>query len=113
MIGDLRLAKKLYKQAIRRCECPKGAYQQLCSIYLNEATAELKGESVEDSSDDEPKCGVPIQNATIRSYLPAIQRLIEKIKNLDDAYGCFLCYDPEYSKIRPKLAAQVKTMQAE
>jgi hypothetical protein len=78
---------------------------QLASIYLQEASAELKGEAPDDSSDDEQKGGVPIQNTVIRRYLPAIQRLIEKIKNLDDAYGCFLCYDPEYSKIRPKLAA--------
>jgi hypothetical protein len=34
IIGDLKKAKEYYKEALERSECPKGAYQMLCSIYI-------------------------------------------------------------------------------
>ena len=33
---DLRLAKKLYKEALRRAEFTKGCFQMLMSIYLQQ-----------------------------------------------------------------------------
>ena len=34
IVGDLKKAKQYYKEALERSECPKGAYQMLCSIYI-------------------------------------------------------------------------------
>jgi hypothetical protein len=34
IIKDLSRAKKLYKQAMLRSECPKGAFQMLCQLQV-------------------------------------------------------------------------------
>jgi hypothetical protein len=34
ILFDLKKAKKYYKEALERSECPKGAFQMLCSIYI-------------------------------------------------------------------------------
>lgn len=104
---DLKKAKKLYKQAIKRSECPKGAYQMLCSIYICECRAELKsGEAASDESSAEAQ----LNSRLHKEYHKALRKLIAKIKALDDKYGQFLSYDPSYSKIRPKLATYVKAL---
>jgi hypothetical protein len=36
--GDVKMAKKLYKEAIRRTEHPIGCYNMLLSIYMNQYT---------------------------------------------------------------------------
>lgn len=38
VLEDLKTAKKLYKEALRRSEFTKGCYQMMMSIYLNKYT---------------------------------------------------------------------------
>lgn len=42
VVGDFKKAKKLYKEALRRCEFALGCFNMLLSIYLHDFTLNQK-----------------------------------------------------------------------
>jgi hypothetical protein len=72
IIRDFKKAKLLYKSALLRSECPKGSYQMLCSIFIE----------------------------LFLTNQISLNKLQVKLNKLDEKYGYFMRFDPEYCKTR-------------
>ena len=72
IIQDFKKAKLLYKSALLRSECPKGSYQMLCSIFIE----------------------------LFLTNQVSVNKLQVKLNKLDEKYGYFMRFDPEYCKTR-------------